>query len=204
MATESSSVPKLISNPWAQRSLGISLPKNLGSELHANVEYICDAFYPFLQLVNVNAIFTEETTINFVTASTGWIIHDYGEAISTSAPHDAKPKKKDGSSSGDAGSSGGGSGSSGIGSQIITVSEIADLIAEKGWAAVELIAGTKMMQRFIWIESKKYGFDISGYSPDANDERCYDRLVKHFKDNGLVWERTPVKRKVNDKVSGAE
>ena len=189
MAKESSSV----SNIWTQRSLGISLPKNLESELHANVEYLCNNLYPFLQLVNVNAVFTEETMVNFIPASTGWIIHDYGEAISTSAVHGVKPKKKD-EASGD----GEGGGSGGIGDQIITVAEIAHLIAEKGWSAVELIAGTKMMQRFIWVESKKYGFGLSGYAPDANDEKCYDRLVKNAKVNGLIWEKHVAKKPKNE------
>src|SRR3972149_7571634 len=199
MAKESSSV----SNIWTQRSLGISLPKNLESELHANVEYLCNNLYPFLQLVNVNAVFTEETMVNFILASTGWIIHDYGEAISASALHGKKPKKKDeASGDGEGGDDGASGGSGGIGDQIITASEIAHLIAEKGWSAVELIAGTKMMQRFIWVESKKYGFALSGYTPDANDEKCYDRLVKNAKVKGLIWEKHVAKKPKNE-ISGA-
>ena len=143
-----------------------------------------------MQLVNVNAVFTEETMVNFIPASTGWIIHDYGEAISTSAVH-ANVKKKDGTNSGGA-----------ISDQIATASEIAHLIAEKGWSAVELIAGTKMMQRFIWVESKKYGFALSGYTPDANDEKCYDRLVKNAKVKGLIWEKHVAKKPKNE-ISGA-
>jgi hypothetical protein len=82
-----------ISGVWTQRNLGIELPKNLESVTSSDVEYLCDNSYPFLQVVNSDAVFTEETSIDLITASTGWIIHDYGAAISVSASHDMHSTK---------------------------------------------------------------------------------------------------------------
>jgi len=177
----------LISSIWTQRSLGIELPQDIESLTSVDVEYVCDNFYPFLQLINSEAVFSEETSIKFTTTSTGWVIHDYGDAISTSLPHTTKGKERGGTMG-----------------QIAAASEIANLIATKGWAAVELIAGTPMMQRFLWIESKRYGFDLKGYEPDAGDEKCYERLMKSAKANGIAWEkRIPEKPRDELSVSGA-
>jgi hypothetical protein len=82
--------PSLVSSVWAQRSLGIDLPKNPDSVAPRDVKHVCDSSYPFIQLINSNAVFAEETPINFITTSDGWVIHDYGDAISVSAPHDVK------------------------------------------------------------------------------------------------------------------
>ncbi len=71
---------------WTQRSLGIELPQNLEDVNATDIEYICNNSFPFLQIINSNAVFDEETSTKFITTSTGWVIHDYGDAISVSAP----------------------------------------------------------------------------------------------------------------------
>ena len=75
--------------------------------------------------------------------------------------------------------------------QITTAAEVADLIATKGWEAVEVIAGTKTMLRALWIELKKYGIELKGYNNDASDEKCYARLMQQAKTNGLPWQKKP-------------
>jgi hypothetical protein len=86
--------PKLITAIWAQRKLGIDLPNNMEDISPANIDYVCDNSFPFLQIINSDAVSYEEGTINFVTTSTGWTIHDYGEAISLSARQGGKPIEK--------------------------------------------------------------------------------------------------------------
>lgn len=160
----------LTANIWDLRKLGVGLPKNVLTVKNSDVDYICDHYYPFLQLVNSNAIFTEDTSIKFIPSSAGWIIHDYGEAISASAPHDPKAKVYHSSS---------------VIGQITTASEIANLISTKNWEEAELIAGTLMMQRFMWIASKQYGFELKGYTPTPGDEKRLDRLLKQ----GMIIEK---------------
>ena len=175
----------LESNVWTQRSLGIELPKDFESLTAFDIKYICNNFYPFLQVINSDAVFSEETKVNFVPASTGWTIHDYGEAISTSAP-----KNSDGNSR--------------ILAQYQTMADVATLIAAKRWAAVELISGTQKMQSFLWIELKRYDLELKGYEPSDNDKKLSERLKKHVEAKGLTWEKglpTALKDKFN--VSGA-
>ncbi|MBU0744915.1 MAG: hypothetical protein KKE11_06070 [Gammaproteobacteria bacterium] len=186
----------LISNVWTQRSLGIDLSKNLTSVKNSDVEYLCNYLYPFLQLVNSSAIFTDETPIKFITSAAGWIIHDYGEAVSVSAPHDINANQGQDEESGLSYKNGGG-----VMGQIATSYELANLIATKGWNDAELIAGTPLMKRFIWIDSKRYGFELHGYTPEAGDERCFERLHKQAQENGEIWELA--KPKVEN-LAGAE
>ena len=165
---------------WKQRELGLSLTSaNLYARpsTHDDVEYLCDNVYPFLQLVNTAASFGTTVTLNLLTATTGWIIHDYGDAISTSAPHDI-PVKKSEDEKGDGGKEGGEGGGSGTMSlqQIITAAEIIELIKQKGWPAVELIAGSKKMQRFLWIAAQEKNIKVNGFSPTQEDEKCLARI----------------------------
>lgn len=171
MAEETSSF-----NIWSGRDLGVNAvaAQAFDSVSESDIEYFCNCTYPFLQLVNVNAVFGEELPLNFVTAPTGWVIHDYGEAISTAAPHVAEQKS-----------------ANRIIDQVKTTEEIAKLIVTKGWTSVEIIAGTREMKRFIWIEAKRYKFDLIGYTPSVSDEKCYDRLAAHARDLGDVWENYP-------------
>jgi len=165
-------------NVWSERDLGVdtTADRDFDAVSETDVEYCCNYFYPFIQLVNANAVFGEELPLAFVKASTGWVIHDYGEAISSSAPYSAEQQRA----------------VSGVLDQAKTIEEIGKLIATKGWTSVEVIAGSQMMKRFAWIEAKRYKFDLIGYTPNASDEKCYDRLAKRAKDMGLVWEH-PIK-----------
>ncbi len=166
-------------NIWSQRDLGVDLSTAEVSGLasNGNVEYICDHSYPFIQLVDSNAVFSEGQTLNFLTTPNGWVIHDYGEAISVSAPHTAKQQANEQVIK------------SNTMDQATTAEELAKLIAKKGWVSVEIIAGTKMLKRFLWIESKKYKFELAGYDSGASDEKAYARLAKRAKDMGLPWEQ---------------
>ena len=161
-------------NVWSERDLGVDTfaAKNFDSVSGADIEYYSNFSYPFVQLVNANTVFGEELPLNFITASTGWVIHDYGEAISASAPYSVDMKENITS----------------VLDQAKTAEEIAKIINAKGWTSVEVIAGTESMKRLIYMEGKKAKFDLIGYTPTANDEKCYERLAKRANDMGLVWE----------------
>ena len=163
-------------NIWNDRELGVdsSIAQLLTEVSETDIDYVCNYKYPFLQLINANAVFYEEFPLKFVTASTGWVIHDYGEAISIAAPHELAQAS-----------------ASNIINQAKTVEEVAKLIVAKEWSEVELVGGTTMLQRLIWVESKKCNFALLGYTPSASDEKCYERLAKRAKDLGLSWEHAP-------------
>lgn len=201
---KSQSDATLMSGVWAQRSLGIELPKNIKSALHNDIKYLCNYVYPFIQVVNTDAVFTEETTLTFIPLANGWIIHDYGEAISTAVPHDMKGKKS-GSTGAAAVAPGQVVAGSEISAQIEAAAHIGKMIAEKGWKSAEFIAGSDLMRRFIWIESKRFGFEISKeYTPTVADERCYSRLEKHAQKVGVAWDKRPTLKPRPQEVGGAE
>jgi len=83
---------------WELRDIGMKAPiQDQASVSRDDVDYLCDKEYPFLQLVNSDAVFSTETKVEFTKVTINkkvWVIHDYGEAISVSAPHDVKPKGK--------------------------------------------------------------------------------------------------------------
>jgi hypothetical protein len=180
MPTEESS--SLVSNIWNQRKLGIDLHQDLGAVTTENITYICEKNYPFIQIINPDAIFSEENKTNFLGAG----IHDYGDAISAAFPHNKTTKQSQGLW------------------QINTTAEIAKLIVAKEWGAVEIIAGTETMTRMLWVELKRYGLDFKEFEPDDKAQKCYERLMKHAKDNGLLWEKTAPEKPADElAASGA-
>lgn len=163
-----------------KESSGSKNPSVLVSD--ADIEYYCNCYYPFIQLVNASAVFSEELPLVFVTASTGWIIHDYGEAISVASPHTTQQKKN----------------TCNILAQAKIAEEIIKLVGAKNWSSIEIIAGTQAMKRLMWIEAKRVKLDVAGYTSSPSDEKCYSHLAKHFKNMGVVWEY-PLTRKIQPK-----
>jgi hypothetical protein len=175
----------LSSNIWSQRDLGVDLSgaQPVESASDADIEYVCNHSYPFMQIVDSDAVFAEGQELNFITTPSGWVVHDYGEAISVSIPHMSEHQNKENQSNYNPIV------------QATAAEEIAKLTAEKGWLSMEIIAGTQTMKRFLWMESKKAKFDLVGYTPSESDEKCYARLAKRAKDMTLEWERAPVQPK---------
>jgi hypothetical protein len=185
---------------WLQRDQGMDLPLGdvLTTVAPTDIAYICNYIYPFIQLVNSAGNF-EGGVVHFYQSRAGWTIHDYGDAISTSAPHilDAKAAEEGGDEGGKSGS--------GTNDQAITIEDIARLIIDKGWASVEIVAGSELMQKLLWVESKRYGFNLNGYDPSDNDKRCYDRLAERARTMGSLWDMTAEinKRRAQKRMVGA-
>jgi hypothetical protein len=139
------------------KKLGQSNGSNVRQEVSdTDIEYISDHNYPFIQLINPEVEFDKEFSLHLITTSNGWIIHDYGGAISTSAPH-----TKDGSIA------------CSIPDQIKVAKEIAKLIS---WPAVEIIDGTSTMKFLLWVEMK---LALAGYVPSEKDKKRRKFLLEH-------------------------
>lgn len=148
----------------------------------AEIANLCNSTYPFLQIINSEAVFAEETPVKFITTSTGWVIHDYGDAISISAPHNLKKSAKIANA----------------------VNEVVSLIAGKGWTKAELIGGVERTKRPLWIGLQRYGIELTGYEPSGDDKKCLERWMKIVKNNGEVWEKpVPGKQQNGLAVAGA-
>jgi len=159
---------------WNERGLGVdTIMASAYNSVSANDnQNLCDNIYPFVQLINSNAVFFDNQEIKFIKLPNGWTIHDYGQALSVAAPHNDKQKH--------------GIIHSSIQAKIMQ--EIAKIIVQKEWTAVEIIAGTNTMKKYLWVESKRAKFELTGFTPSESDQKAYDRLAKLSKNNKQVWE----------------
>jgi|WetSurMetagenome_2_1015567.scaffolds.fasta_scaffold222350_1 hypothetical protein len=195
---------ELLKTIWGQRELGVRLPLapcwRLDT-LEQNLEYLKNNLFPFLQLINTTVNFSINNEVKLLRATNGWVIHDYGDAISSCAPNEeiyklleAKPNAanskellssvnetnetdgEDGTDGGDGGDFAGGI----IKQQADTAFLMLELAKQKGWAAAELVAGTKNMQRYAWIAAKLLNYKLSNYKPAEEDFKCLEH-VKNLK-----------------------
>ena len=176
----------LIGNVWSQREHGLELHElnALGAIGKNDVKYICDHVFPFVQILNGEVNVGNISAVKFVTTNYAWDVHDYGEALSVAAPHGPEYAE----SSLDEGGGEDGEGSGIIGQQIDAAEKMAALISEKGWSSAELIAGTEMMKRFLWIAAKRYGFKLNGYNASEVDEKRYELLLERARKMDVDWE----------------
>lgn len=175
---------------WNERGLGVdTIMSSAYNSVSVNDnQNLCDNVYPFMQLINSNAVFFDNQKIEFIELSNGWIVHDYGQALSVASPHDISQKHAIIHSS----------------IQAKIMQDIARIVIEKAWAAVEVIAGTATMKKYLWVESKRAKFELSGYTPSESDIKSYERLAKLSKNNQQVWEYEPIERESEMKYDIAE
>jgi hypothetical protein len=184
-----------LENIWGKREIGAPIPKIdvLGPIRHQDVLYLLSR-YPFLQLVNINAAFPEEIHPKFVNSESGWVIHDYGDALSASPGEllfgdysqtlaTAKAKTKKIKKEEDEG--GGETGveividkGTVVNLAVITASDMIALAMEKGWAGAEIIAGTALMQWAAWMAAEDFGFKLEGYVASRLDKEKRERILK--------------------------
>lgn len=248
---------EMLKTIWGQRELNLDfliMPQWIPETLHKNREIISDTIYPFLQIINTSSLYTSASKVKFYHTSCGWIIHDYGDAMSSAPPHEMKEyldellaksqgapvseaesvpaasgstapggataggatgtfwggaesgvQKKgeggeegggEGGVAGAAGAGGAGAGGEGgvgtataggedyAGTTIKQQADVAYLLIElakkKGWSGVEMVAGTKLMQRYAWIAAQLQNMKLTNYSPSDEDRRSLEH-VKELK-----------------------
>lgn len=161
-------------NVWETRGRGLAVkPDVFRPVTHDDIEYICNHVYPFIQLLKTGDPINIQSA-KFVKTSVGWVIHDYGDAVTTSAPHG---KTDDDDDSGEGGDSGSGKGTI-TGQQARAMEEMAKLIREKGWAAVELIAGTRAMQDYFALAAAENNITFEGYTLTEENQKRKERVAK--------------------------
>lgn len=138
---------------------------------------------PFLQLVDTKiSVGAEEPDPQFITAKSGWTIHDYGNAFSTSpglllfggGDYTYKHNRdKDDKEGGTIINPGHGT----LANQIfMTASEMIDIAIARSWEGVLIVDGHPSMQWAAWVEGYDKGLYVEGYEPDANDFAKRKRL----------------------------
>lgn len=85
--SEVDSVDTLLESIWRRREVGIKLPTDvdyLRAIRHEDIEYLLNQRYPFLQIMNTEAVFDEEIFPTFSTLPNNWVVFDYRDAMCAS------------------------------------------------------------------------------------------------------------------------
>lgn len=192
------SIDTLLASIWSRREAGISLPTEADlfrRVTKEDVEYLNNYRYPFLQVMNTDAEFSEEAVEpNFIFLSNGWVIFDYKDAMSSSystkrlrgkkssIAAGAKEDAEDGGEAG--GESGGESGGDGtiVRQQFETALAMLEEAKAKGWTSVEIIGGNILMKFYAWIAAQELEINVHGFSPTSEQSSHYKNMLK----NGVV------------------
>ncbi|MFA6409706.1 MAG: hypothetical protein WCW01_05990 [Gammaproteobacteria bacterium] len=186
-----------IKSLWEKRASGLSLPsadvfRNVTSEDVANLLNL----YPFLQMVSTTALFVGGMVPSFVKSRSGWTIHDYGDAMSSSLGYDlykageytdmalldklfaenleAEQRRKTRESNEDKTEQASGEDvnveAKPLGTIVKqaydTASEMVEIAYYKGWKGIQIIAGSPVMQWAAWSAAQDYELEVLGFTPD--------------------------------------
>lgn len=162
---------------WGKRERGIPIPEiQWGPIRHQDVEYLLNQ-YPFLQIISTEPNFPEEITPQLITANSGWTIHDYGDAMSTSPGewlfgYFEKNEEEEG------GKSGGTIAGKGtiVNQAYLTAQQMVAIAMEKGWPGIEIVAGNPLMCWAAWMLAQDYNFPLQGYEPTRVEKRKRERI----------------------------
>jgi hypothetical protein len=186
MAEESS-----ISSIWGRRVAGIDINEAdiFRPVSHEDVAYLLHK-YPFLQMINSDARFEGEIIPKFVEAESGWVIHDYGDAMSSSPGenlfggwNDLAFLKAIMEEEGKEGGKGGAIIEPGKGTivkqMVDTAFAMIDLAIAKKWTGIEIIDGTELMKWAAWAAASEKQFLVEGFAEKEADKKKYERVVRH-------------------------
>jgi len=192
------SLETLLASIWSRREAGISLPADMAKPItRENIEYLCNYNYPYLQIMNSEANFSEEVLPTFFELPNGWVLFDYENAMCSSySTKDGFKRSKvttiplpeyvveeglveEGDEDVTGGESGGGDGGGTIiNQQFESALAMIGEARNKGWAAVEVVSGTALMKFYAWAAAKELGITLYGYNPTAEQERHFKIMAK--------------------------
>lgn len=176
----SESVEDFLESVWGQRfeglpAMGIDVHRPV---THRDIEYLLSQ-YPYIQMINPNEGESTPYPVRLVKTKTGWVIHDYGDAMSTSPGEllygPGKAEKKDeaegGGDEGGAGDMIADPGSGTIVKQTFDMGqELIALAKQKGWSAIYVVSGTPLMTWSAWLAAKENNVKLDGYNPSKQDK----------------------------------
>ena len=130
---------------------------------------------PFVQLTDGNQQAKPLDQVEVMTAETGWMIHNYGDAMSSS-PGRLLFGSGFSVSDDDEGSGGFQAVGTVVRQRYMTAREMVAIALKQGWGSVYLVDGHPKMMRDIWIESQTQGITVIGYEPSDEDFVTRDRI----------------------------
>lgn len=184
------SVETLLASIWNRREAGIKLPIDIDLTRpisHDDVEYVCNYSYPYLQIINVEATLSSDVAPKFNALPNGWVVYDYDQALCTSysCKQYFKYHRIEDMEESDDGEGGEGGGTI-VKQQFDTAYEMLKEAQTKGWAAVEIIAGNKLMQFYAWVAAQELGISLYGFVPTSEQYRQYQRINRERIEKGFT------------------
>jgi hypothetical protein len=133
----------------------------------SDVLYILD-HWPFLQMVDGGTSPLSTEQLQLLTAKSGWKIHSYRDALSSSPGEFLF---------GGAGEEGGEGGEGGakpgkgtiVNQAVMTAFEMVELARQYGWEKIKLVDGHPLMLWAAWMQAEDLNIEIVGYQPSEHD-----------------------------------
>ena len=157
-----------------------------------DIQYILDR-WPFLEIKNHDAFENEkddeETNVEFFTAMSGWLIHDYGHTIASSPGiflfgggyyYVDWGDDDDGSDAGPLVDSGIVNPKKGtiINQMFLTGVDMVNLAIHRKWKGIKIIDGHSRMKWAAWFQANTHRLKVSGYEPSEKEIKKAKRLQK--------------------------
>lgn len=151
-----------------------------------DVQYLLD-HCPFLQLVGPEML-PEKVDVKIIQSDSGWDIHDYGDALSSSPGRfifgggnfriyldDEDDDDGEGGSGGDIINPGKGTV---VNQAWLTATDMLLIAQQRGWNFVTIVDGHRIMKRAAWIKGAELGIIVDGFEPTLEDERIRERVLE--------------------------
>lgn len=187
-------VDNLIRDLWENRAVGITT-QPLDFLDKAVLAYLRE-LYPYLQMISIDAKFEDAVIPKFTKSPSGWVIHDYGQAMSSSpgkylyGPGNPELEEEDGR---------GGTGSGTLVRQTVeTARAMVELAIDKGWPGIEIVSGTQLMQWAIYMESEERNYPLAGYSPDRQGQQKLERVKRIRREQGQLPQEARLTKNIAD------
>ena len=169
---------------------GIDLKKVVSRPISPqDIQYLKDRF-PFMQLLNASEHRQIAEKPEFITAQSGWILYDYGDALCASPGtflwgggnhriHIPGQKKEKDEEQGGAGTGelniNQGHGTL-IKQAVDTGAEMIYIAMERGWPAADIVDGHHWMMWGAWMLAEDREYLLGGYEPSLEDKARRQRL----------------------------
>lgn len=157
---------------WENRAVGLAQPLDMLNPIA--LSYLRNR-YPYLQMISSKAIVEETMVPHFKRSPSGWLIHDYGQAMSVSpgkylfGPGNAEIDTDEGE---------GGGGGTLIWQSFETAKAMVELAIEKGWPGIEIIGGSPFMEWAAWMAAQDKNYLLVGYEPSQQEKKKRERIVR--------------------------
>lgn len=164
---------------WGKRLEGLPVPElKLKDEITQQELANILQKYAFVQIFNPEAL-GDNSDIRFIRSRSGWLILNYGNAMSTSPGemlyyHGTYTTDEEGSLQRIC---------SGLGTntmQIInTAADMVRIAKEEKWPSIHIVGGHPLATWGIWKSAMDLDMAITGYTPDEEDKAKYQRILQY-------------------------